>query len=157
MLPENYQLPKPEQKPVLEDDTYQVVIKDISEAEGKNFQTGEPETTLEFTFEVVEGDSKGHEIKKWVTPKYAPAKNGRSESNLYAIVTKAMKKVVASDELHIHELIGKQLKIIVSKYTNEDGYDRNKIVSYLQAKSDVKSEDVKTASSDEVDIEEIPF
>lgn len=137
-LDPNYELPKPEQIPPMPDDTYQVVVKDISETEGKDFNTGEPMKQLEFSFQVLdEGEFRGRILKKWVTPKYAPKKDNRSESNLHAIITKVLKKEPAPDEIHLHELIGKQLRVVVSTYTSNAGYERNKIETYLPTKEEL--------------------
>lgn len=137
-LPPNFKLPKPEQIKPLPDDTYQVVIKDISTTEGKNFNTGEPETQLEFTFQVLdEGEHHGKILKKWVTPKYAPQKGNKQESNLHAIVVKTLKREPTPDDLHLHDLFGKQLRVVVSTYTSNAGFLRNKIEGYLPIKEEL--------------------
>ena len=170
---ENDKLPDRPQFPVLEEGTYQVVIVDKNEKEGTNFNTGEPEKQYQFDLRVVDPEENaGHMLKVWSSTKYSPAKPGRKEAKLYTIVTKAMKKIVPPEDLHLNELIDKQLKVVVSVEQNEQGYERNKIVSFLEAKQNI-GEDNELAlpedkvdksksklpenKTDEIDLNEIPF
>jgi hypothetical protein len=162
-------LPPRPKFPVLDDGTYQVVIKDINNYEGRNFNTNEPETQYQFDLEVLEGENKGHVMKVWTSTKYAAAKSGRQESKLYTIVVKTMGKAIQADELHLTPLIGKQMKVVVTKYTTEDGYDRNKVVTFMEAKKElpvttkeVVNEDSpepkkESAPGDDINLDDVQF
>lgn len=162
-------LPPMPEFPVLEAGTYQVVIKDISDYEGKNYNTGEPENQYVFDLQVVSEENQGHNLKVWTSTKYSGAKPGKKESKLYSITTKAMGKSVPADELHLSSLIGKQIQVIVDKYENADGQDRNKVLNFLSVKKDLPFEETKVVAeeeprlkapenkTDEINLGDIPF
>lgn len=177
----NDKLPERESFEVLEDGTYQVVISDINDYEGKNFNTGEPEAQYVFDLDVLDEGHEGHKLKVWTTKKYGAAKQGRKESKLYTIITKAMKKIVPANEVSLSGLIGKQLIVVVTKYQNDDGYDRNKVVTFMEVKKELPlPENIKTfidagqvmngpekspsqkvkdgeTSTEQINLEDIPF
>lgn len=171
---ENSKLPPRPEYPVLEDGTYQVVIKDINDFTGRNYKTGEPEEQYQFDLEVLDEENKGHTIKVWTSKKYSAAKDGRAESKLFAISKKALGRIVNADELDLNDLIGKQIKVVVTRYENESGYERNKVVSFLEAKKEMpvtekevvepeEAEPTKEPEGDEpkktddIDLNDIPF
>lgn len=161
---QNDKLPERESFEVLEDGTYQVVISDVNDHEGKNFNTGEPEAQYVFDLEVLDEENAGHKLKVWCTTKYGAAKAGRKESKLYTIITKAMKKVVPADEVSISALIGKQLVVVVTKYQNDEGYDRNKVITFMEAKKELPVTQTKTVpesdvpnTTDQIDLDSIPL
>lgn len=159
-LAEDYKMPAPTQYPVVDDDTYNVAIADIEEIEGTNFNTGAPEPMLKFLFEIMDGDSKGEYIQKWVSLKYAPSKAGRTESNLHAIVTKAMPTEPDNiQEFNLNQLIGKDMRIVVTKVAGQDGFMKNKIVSYMTPKKSTGKTTLEAAAekNEEVDIDQVPF
>lgn len=150
----NDTLPARKEFTILDEGQYQVLIKDINEVEGKNLNTGAPEARYEFDLQVLDGSNKGHIMKIWASQKYSAAKEGRSESKLYSIVTRVFGKPIPADELHLSELMGKQMIIVVSKYKTDTGYDRNKVVMYMDAK---KKLPVIEEPTDEIKLEDIPF
>lgn len=171
---ENSKLPPRPEFPTLEDGTYQVQIRDISDHVGSNYKTKEPEDQYQFDLEVLDEENKGHVIKVWTSKKYSAAKEGRAESKLYTICNKVFGKVIPADELDLNDLIGKQLKIVVTRFENEAGYERNKVVSFLAAKKDLpivtdeaaseespkaesEAKESNAKDSDEINLDDIPF
>jgi hypothetical protein len=162
-LSEGFKLQQGATIEVLPEGIYQVVIDDISDVKGTAYKSDKEVTQLEWTFRVLEGEQKDKVIKKWTSTAYAPAKAGRKESNLFSIVTKACHTQLNPEELHLSSLIGKQIKIVVSEYTNEAGYERNRIDSFMEAKEEIK--EVITASNEkkndedkeEINLDDIPF
>lgn len=154
MLSENFEMPKPEIKPAIPEDTYTVVIKDITDLQVPDFTNPEQMVTrLKFDFEVIEGEYKGSMLYKRVSPKFAPSKNGRPASNLFIIATKAFKTQVNRDEFKLESLIGKQLRVVVN-IVEKDGNEYNNITNFMELKKDV----VVTANSkDEISLDDIPF
>lgn len=133
----NDKLPERESFEVLDEGTYQVVIADINDHEGKNFNTGEPEAQYVIDLVVLDEEKAGHKLKVWCTTKYGAAKSGRKESKLFTIVSKAMKKIVPVNEVSLSALIGKQITVVISKYESESGFERNKILSFMEAKTEL--------------------
>lgn len=136
--------------PVFDEGHYQVEITDIEEAQGTNFNTDEPETRYLLHLLILEPkEVAGQELRLYTSTKYSPAREGRKESKLYTVVTKAMGKAIPAADLHLNDLIGKQLIVTLEKYTNDSGYERNKISGFISAKVQLEKPKVTDKTSTE--------
>lgn len=62
---------------VLEPGAYRARLKSIEEGERSNYNTGEPEKCLRWTFEILEEGDEGVEIKQNTSMSFAPSSNAR--------------------------------------------------------------------------------
>lgn len=125
---------------------YEVGVVDIEDMGMVDdiYNKGEKKHMLVFTFEISEGDYKGHTLRKWVNNAWSPGGQFKP-SNLYVITSCCMEvdKNMPPEDLNI--LIGKNLKITVKKQKKEDGTEKNIITDFME--SDMR------AAADEIDAE----
>lgn len=143
----------PDQLPA---DVYQVVLTDVTEVEGKKYDTGEPLAQLKFSGEVVEKENLGKKVSFFTTLSWFDGGKSSKPSKLYNLA-KAILGVAKVKEMpvctydDVNSLIGKQVR--VSLDVTEKGW--NKVTGFLPVKKDIEYE--KKALNEDVNPDEIPF
>jgi len=147
-------------------DVYQVILIDVKEAEGTDFNTGEPKKQLKFFAQIAEGDEKDKIISFFTTFSWFNGGKSAKPSKLFNLVKAVWTyyradvkigdvPIIEADD--VNNLIGKQLRVAVEE--TEKGWP--KVTSFLPVKKEVKYEskaDVEElrVGQDEVNIDDIP-
>lgn len=101
-------------------DVYQVVLVDVRETEGTDYNTGEPKKQLKFTAEIVEGEEKGKVINFFTSFSWFNGGKNAKPSKLFNLVKNIYsfyKKNISVGEMDIvtaedvNGLIGAQLRV----------------------------------------------
>ena len=123
------------QRPIVDDDTFEVKVKDIRSRhiDADKF-TGMEKDVLDFDFEVLSGTNKGTVLGKgFITPKITPPSGGKSASNLYTIICaifgtpdeEELASYVSGGSEFLNSLIDKELRVVTKD---------SRIISYLAKK-----------------------
>jgi len=122
-------------RPEVDDDTYEVKVKDIRQRHiNQDKFTGEEKDVLDFDFEILSGSNKGTILGKgFVTPRITPPDSGRSPSNLYVIISaifgepdeKGLSAYRSGGIDFLNSLFGEELRVVTKD---------SKIISYLSKK-----------------------
>lgn len=140
-------------------DVYQVVLSDVQEVEGRDFNTNEPKQQLRFMAEIVNGDEKGKAIFFYTSYSWFNGGKNAKPSKLYNLVKTVYTKYhpdIAIDDMAIIEasdvnsLIGKQLRVTVEE--TENGWP--KVTAFVPVK-DIIPYKKEASKVDEDFIEEI--
>lgn len=101
-------------------DVYQVVLVDVKETDGTDFNTGEPKKQLKFFAEIVEGEEKGKSISFFTSYSWFNGGKNVKPSKLFNLVktvyafykndvsVREMDIITADD---VNGLLGKQIRI----------------------------------------------
>ena len=137
----SFQMPKSEKKEfvAIEADVYESSVKEIENKISfyKN-DDGTDKEILNFTFEVSEGQHKGRRLWKEVSPYCFYGAKGASV--LLTIVNAIEKRDLTPEETdgigadYINSLIGKNIRLTVSKEPGKDGTPKNKVKGFLPSK-----------------------
>lgn len=137
----NYQMPKSEKKQydALEADVYECSIKDVEKKISYfKAEDGSDREVFNITFEVADGPHKGRLLWKEARPFCFYGDKG--PSILLSIVNAVEKRDLTPDEAEsigadrINALIGRHLRLTVSKEPGKDGTPRNKVKGFLPSK-----------------------
>lgn len=162
--------------PLLPADSYQVIVKDVTEKKDQPVyqKPDEVEDKLGFEFEVIEeGEFKGRKLWQDVRKKISSGgdSNGKSfsPSTLYRLFCAVNNVKLSQPEADsvgatdINSLIGRQVRLVVQQKPNLRGELKNKITDFLPVKSQIKPpiEDYPVLSHDEqvadIGAEDVPF
>lgn len=141
-------------------DIYQVVLVDVEESEGTDFNTGEPKKQLKFFAEIVEGDEEGKIVSFYTSFSWFNGGKNAKPSKLFNLVKTIYsfyKKDISVGEMpvleakDVNELIGCQIRVTVDE--TEKGWP--KVTAFTPIKKEIEYTS-KPKKVDEVDIDEIP-
>lgn len=127
---------------VLPEEVYHAEVLDVEFKMQKKWQSDEEESTLVFTFVVIEdGEHYGRRLWQYATPKLTKFKGG---SNLYKVLTGLYGRQLTDDECAspeetcsddaINDLIGRQVRLGVGQKVKENGELKNIINSFFKVK-----------------------
>lgn len=116
---------------VMEPGAYRAQLKKVEEAEGSNFDTGEPEKYRRWTFEIVEEGYEGTELLASSTMAFGPQSKARGW--VEALVGR---KIERGEKISKDELIGKEVDLgILLKETDRGTFPRVNSVNPVRKKS----------------------
>lgn len=101
---------------VVEPGLYRAKLKNIEEAERKNFDTGEPEACHDWVFEIVEEGYEGQTLKKRNSVSFGPRSNNRAFAQALL-----RKRIEPGDRIDKPDLIGKECMINVEHNETDRG------------------------------------
>lgn len=149
---------------------YHARLKNIEEAERKNFDTGEPEACHDWVFEVLEDGYEDQTLKKRNSVSFGPRSNNRAYAQALL-----RRKIEPGEKIEKRDLIGKECMINVEHNETDRGTFANiASVMPIRKKGDNTAEQAEQirqnlgkgsgvtpaangdAANDE-DIEDIPF
>lgn len=151
MLQGNTPIEKKEAKeyPPIPEDVYQVELLDITETEGKKYQSNEKEAQLKFQFVLLEGKDGELDLRgqRSVWQNFVPiflyeGKNGKNR--LYQIVEAIIGRELTREEearldfQFLNKLVGRQCRLTI-KHKKDGDKVYNNIDSYLPPKGKLES------------------
>lgn len=167
MIPDNYNLPKPEKKEfeIVPAGIYQVVIASVKlKKNQKIWDSDEVEDKFAFDFVVVKGKYKNRHFWKDCRIIMNPAFEGGSASWLYKIYSAAVNAQLTKDEASeitskdINAIEGKQVQLVIKQKPNKKDEIKNSIEDAVPIEEEVEftksidSAKKKTLSEEENDI-----
>jgi len=138
-------------------DLYQIVLTNVVEADGSDYNTGEPKKQLKFYGEIVEGEEKGKTISFFTSLSWFNGGKGAKPSKLFNLVKNiyafyetgmAVSDMPIITPKDINSLMGKQIRVTVDE--NEKGWP--KVVAFTPIKKEIEY----SSSPEDVNIDEVP-
>lgn len=133
---------------VVPEDMYNVTVKDVEMVDSTNWNTGQPEQKLQFTFEIADGEHKGALLSRRTTFNYS------SKSVLFNLVSSVAGKAVPAEQVtmdFINSMIGSPVRVVV-KNTVKDNNEYSNIESFMKPSTATpqQTQTTPTAQAEEV-------
>jgi len=147
MIPDNYNLPKPEKKEfeLVPAGIYQVVIAAVKlKKDQKVWDSDDVEDKFGFDFVVVKGKYKNRHFWKDCRIIMNPAFEGGSASWLYKVYSAAVNAQLTKDEAgeitskDINAIEGKQIQLVIKQKPNKKGEIKNSIEDAVPVEEEVE-------------------